>query len=323
MAAPRATGVESRRLAVAYSESVRIAKELATAPEVVALVAQHRTPEAVALLRRAFDRLGSEYAISFQRGALVVAPVLQRAYGAAFVAFDSADAEAIVALRAARDAVIDRVMLSVGEAARSAVVRARLDGLNDKEVHAAFVRSIGLPQTLEQASTTYEELLRRGSSEARTRTLRDRRFDRRLARASASAEPPSEVEVRRMAEAYRRRALASQARTVGLTVAQGAVHAGAEAAAYQAIRDAQLQPSLASGDVGSAIERTWVTRHDIKVRHAHNAVDGQSRPLGGTWPGLDGPMRFPGDPKASARDAINCRCYLRWGISNTKLDILF
>lgn len=67
---------------------------------------------------------------------------------------------------------------------------------------------------------------------------------------------------------------------------------------------------------GSKVEKTWVSRRDIKVRHTHKDADnGQLIPfvvpftIGG-WP-----MQHPGDPTAPASETANCRCTARYVIS--------
>ena len=54
--------------------------------------------------------------------------------------------------------------------------------------------------------------------------------------------------------------------------------------------------------------KMWVTRRDERVRHTHNAADGQVVPL--DQPFLVGGygMMHPGDRNAPASETINCRC---------------
>ncbi|MFB0617233.1 phage minor head protein [Streptomyces sp. AGS-58] len=62
---------------------------------------------------------------------------------------------------------------------------------------------------------------------------------------------------------------------------------------------------------GRPLVKQWVTRHDRRVRHAHNAVDGALRLLDEAFTVGGHPMQYPGDPLAPAALTVNCRCVLR------------
>lgn len=57
--------------------------------------------------------------------------------------------------------------------------------------------------------------------------------------------------------------------------------------------------------------KQWVTRHDARVRHAHDQVDGQLRLVAEPFMVAGVPMQAPGDPTAPARLVVNCRCRLQ------------
>lgn len=72
---------------------------------------------------------------------------------------------------------------------------------------------------------------------------------------------------------------------------------------------------LAAGGVQAAAEgRPWVKEWradlDDRTRLAHRAADGQTVPL--TAPFIVGgePLQYPGDPRGSAENVIQCRCEL-------------
>ncbi|KUN37682.1 hypothetical protein AQJ30_15470 [Streptomyces longwoodensis] len=73
--------------------------------------------------------------------------------------------------------------------------------------------------------------------------------------------------------------------------------------------------TLAAGQALTAPDRPlvkqWVTRHDARVRHAHNDVDGALRLVDEAFTVGGLPMRYPGDPLAPAALTVNCRCVLR------------
>jgi len=55
----------------------------------------------------------------------------------------------------------------------------------------------------------------------------------------------------------------------------------------------------------------WTTMHDSKVRDAHAAADRQRRPPGSVFLVGGERMRYPGDPRGSLENTINCRCVLQ------------
>ncbi|MGW2100374.1 phage minor head protein [Streptomyces olivaceoviridis] len=57
--------------------------------------------------------------------------------------------------------------------------------------------------------------------------------------------------------------------------------------------------------------KQWITQHDARVRHAHDAVDGALRLIDEAFTVAGIPMQYPGDPMAPAALTVNCRCYLR------------
>ena len=56
--------------------------------------------------------------------------------------------------------------------------------------------------------------------------------------------------------------------------------------------------------------KQWITRHDARVRTAHDQVDGQLRLLDEPFTVAGVAMQHPGDPTAPAGLVINCRCRL-------------
>lgn len=60
---------------------------------------------------------------------------------------------------------------------------------------------------------------------------------------------------------------------------------------------------------GGAYKR-WVTVHDDHVRAAHAAADGQEVPIGSAFLVGGEPLAYPGDPRGSAHNVVNCRCVL-------------
>lgn len=55
----------------------------------------------------------------------------------------------------------------------------------------------------------------------------------------------------------------------------------------------------------------WTTMHDSHVREAHAAADRQRRPPGSVFFVGGENLRYPGDPRGSIENTINCRCVLQ------------
>jgi hypothetical protein len=161
---------------------------------------------------------------------------------------------------------------------------------------------IGLTESQEQWARNYaEELASENPRQALTRALRDKRFDRAVLKAAQSGEPiPAELRGK-MVAAYRNRALRYRAETIARSETITALH--------QAQSDA-LDQATQSGLSADAVTMTWRSARDARVRDAHRELDGQSVRRGGVFASALGPIRFPGDPEASAANVINCRCYL-------------
>ena len=88
-----------------------------------------------------------------------------------------------------------------------------------------------------------------------------------------------------------------RAMTVARTESAGAMsHATIEAA------------TLRNEVLGEELEQTWICTLDSKTRRSHWAADGQRVPLGSTFRVGRDQLRFPGDPRGSAGETLNCRC---------------
>ncbi len=70
---------------------------------------------------------------------------------------------------------------------------------------------------------------------------------------------------------------------------------------------------IANADAMGATHKTWITAGDKVVRAEHYKRNGVSVPMKETF---SKGVRFPGDPKASANDRINCRCGLKFFIAD-------
>lgn len=68
--------------------------------------------------------------------------------------------------------------------------------------------------------------------------------------------------------------------------------------------------TAAATDSGRSIRVEWVAILDSHTRAAHAEADGQSQPLGSSFTVGGEELRYPGDPRGSLDNIINCRCRL-------------
>lgn len=84
----------------------------------------------------------------------------------------------------------------------------------------------------------------------------------------------------------------------------------AQTEATRAWNTSTLAAAEAATGVDRPVVKQWITRHDAKVRTAHDQVDGQIRMLGEPFVVAGVEMQAPGDPSAPPSLVIHCRCRL-------------
>lgn len=149
------------------------------------------------------------------------------------------------------------------------------------------------------------------------RKLRDKRFDRTIAKAIRDEKPiPRDVIDNAI---YRMQGRAEKYR--------GEVIARTES--INALREGQqqaIQQSFETSDVlEKEVTRTWDSSGDSRTRTAHRNADGQTV-VGWNEPFIvDGErLRYPGDQRGSASNTIQCRCRvierIKWGARASRLE---
>ncbi len=129
-----------------------------------------------------------------------------------------------------------------------------------------------------------------------SRKLRDRRFDRTLAKGEAL----TAKQIDTMTNAYRRKWLAFNSQTQAKTFALDAQRQGQRDAWLSAMDDGLVDPNL--------MTHTWVDSGDGRVRDEHAAMNGETVPI--NEPYSNGQM-VPGDSD------FNCRCTERFTEART------
>lgn len=142
------------------------------------------------------------------------------------------------------------------------------------------------------------------------RNLRDKRFDRSVAKAIRTGEPiPVEVQAK-AAQAYAARLLRHRGETIGRVEAMTAIQTAKRAAFLQGIEAGKFAED--------EIERTWRSAGDLRVRHTHVVLNGQKKR------GLSEPFVSPSGARlmhpmdtslgAGMDEIAGCRCDCAWRI---------
>lgn len=160
---------------------------------------------------------------------------------------------------------------------------------------------IGLLASQEKWVRNYEEELVNLSQNALSRKLRDKRFDRTVAKAIKDGTPLSPDQVAKMVNAYRQRALKARAESIARTEAMSALNKSKTEGVDQAIAKGAVAPQY--------ITKKWKSAMDTRVRETHVHLNGQVVPYTGKFRSTSGAeLDFPGDPTAPASERVQCRC---------------
>ena len=162
---------------------------------------------------------------------------------------------------------------------------------------------IGLTEHQVGQVENYRRLVLEDASEALTRDLRDRRFDRTLEGSIRRGEPITAAQADRMTDRYRERFIAHRAETIARTESTRITNQARSESFEQALEQTGIRRDR--------VVRVWNAVADTRTRDWHSSMDGQER--GADEPFLDGrgnSLMYPGDPNAPAETVINCRCVL-------------
>ena len=73
--------------------------------------------------------------------------------------------------------------------------------------------------------------------------------------------------------------------------------------------------------LGIEMRQTWMATLDMRTRHEHRQMDGQTVKVGEPFK-IDGyKLRFPGDPEGPAHLVYNCRCTVIGQVKGVEIDI--
>lgn len=140
-----------------------------------------------------------------------------------------------------------------------------------------------------------------------TRTRRDARFDRTIAKAIRDETPVTAETIAKATTRYRARLLELRGTTIGRTEAMASLNAAKMEAYLQAVDAGQI----AEAD----IRRIWDATGDLRTRRTHAILDGKSVGLREPFRSASGALlMYPGDPSAPPEEVVSCRCTVNFRI---------
>lgn len=137
------------------------------------------------------------------------------------------------------------------------------------------------------------------------RKLRDKRFDRTVAKSIRDGKPLARADIDRITARYADRLLAHRGEVIGRTEAIAALHAGQFEAARQLVESGKVR--------ADQITKVWDATGDARTRPSHAAMDGQAVGLNEAFTTPGGyRMMHPHDASlgAPADEIIQCRCFM-------------
>lgn len=205
--------------------------------------------------------------------------------------------------------LVQTISNNTRQAIRNSVEAGIITGINPKQTAKLFQDTIGLTPKQELAVRNYRNYLTDLDRQALNRDLRDKRFDPTIKDAISTGDNLSEEQIDKIVDAYRKRFINFRAETIARTESLRAVSIGEHTSVIQAAD---------SGTINSeVIKRFWIHADDKLVRNEHRQIPGLNPDgVGINQPFVtpDGPLLFPRDPRGTANNTINCRCFVIYRI---------
>jgi len=305
--------IQERRFRRVFQEAIQLILDEYTLNELADLLEAGKLEEALEAVDRAAIKIGNTYGEQLSIAARDTAAWLSANALTVEVSFDQTNYRAVAMMQENKLRLVREFTAEQKAAVRQAITEGIKEGANPREQARNFRNAIGLTQRQEAAVRNYRRMLEgagRGvgdSAEALQRKRRDRRFDRTVARALRDSKPLTKAQIDLMVGRYRERYIKYRAEVIGRTEALRSVHQGTLE---------MYQQAFETGALGQAeVKHKWIAARDKRTRDSHRHLSGLVRLTGETFPGADGPLKYPGDPDAPASETVQCRCVL-----STRLD---
>lgn len=130
-----------------------------------------------------------------------------------------------------------------------------------------------------------------------TRTLRDKRFDRTVAKAIREGKPLAPAQIDQITGRYSDRLLAARGRRIARTESNAAMQAGRREATEQMIDRGEALPS--------EVTKEWRSSRDRETRDSHREVAGTTRKWGEPF---ENGLQYPHEEGAPPAEVVFCRC---------------
>lgn len=294
---------QAPQIARAFLAAVQGMRNQRTLRELADLLEQGKFEEALDMIEAAGRVIGGAYGRAMTESGQAAAAFLSAGVLDVVVAYDQTNWRAVQAVQRNTLRMVREFGAEQRLATRQALERGVREGLNPRDMARTFRDSIGLTRRQEAAVANFRRLLREDPAQAKTRGLRDRRFDPTIDAAVRDKRQLTPQQVDRMVARYHSRYIAHRAQVIGRTEALRSAHEGTEEMFRQAIDEGQLR--------ADELVRKWVTARDERVRSTHRELNGQQRMLGESWTTSAGAtLDYPGDPDAPAEETVQCRCSL-------------
>ncbi len=299
-----------RRIAAIFRTAINATRAELDLEKLADLLARGQTEEALDMLITIARQLGAASSAVFITAGQTTAQFLIDA-GIGLIAFDQINDRAVRIMQAAQLELITQFSQEQRNAVRAVLTDGVSRGLGPIEQARHFRTAIGLTERQAMAVMNHRRFLEMAGDatlpnadqlRALSHKLRDKRFDAAIRRAATNNAPLDKVTIDRMVERYAQKYVKHRAEVIARTEALRAVHQGVNQAYDQAIDEGVLS--------ADRITQKWTSARDGRVRDSHQKLNGQIRPIGGTWQGDYGTLRYPGDPAAPAAETIQCRCIL-------------
>lgn len=244
------------------------------------------------LFDRAFIPLRQRLRNTTERGfkyAVQDLPKAGKVNGTVSVMFDHLNPDVITAIRDLETKVVTTLKDDIRETVKAYIENGLRDGVNPRAISRDLRSIIGLAPNQEQAVSNFERALRGENPNASPTdyALRDKRFDRLLAK----ADELTEKQIETMTAAYRRKMLAFNAETNARTASLDAMKVGQQLSWRNAVEKGIVS--------GGSLTKRWSGVLDDRERPEHLAMQGET--VGWDDDYSNGEYT-PGD------STFNCRC---------------
>lgn len=300
----------------------------------VAMIEEGRIDEAIDALRIEagfFSPLNERIRQAFAEGggvALTGLRLKDPSHGDSFIlGFDGRHARAEAWVRDRSSNLIAEVIEDQRDMAREQIEAGLAAGRNPKQTALDIVgrvnRATGKREggfiglTSQQAAwvRNAEAQLRNLDAEYFTRGKRDKRYDATVRKAIKDGKPLADADVQKIMSRYKERLLKYRADVIARTESLNAMRAGAYEGYQQLVDSGRVR--------ADQVTVTWSATMDGRTRDHHRSLNGTAIQFGEFFnpePGVF--MLYPGDlehstdPKALARETIQCRCVALYRIKS-------